>query len=92
MNHERRDPGNCDPRRLGDLDGRHSASVNTYEKAQAAAKAAFKTMMDAATKAANLATMMAEVCTDPEQANAWRLSAREWQNSASVAYQHWSQL
>ena len=62
------------------------------EQAQAATKEAFKRMMDAATKAANLMHILSEETEYPAEAEKFRHSSKEWQKSAAVAAKHWREL
>ena len=57
-------------------------------KAKEATKEAYRRMMDAATKTANLFTMCAEFEENAEQAANYRFAAQQWQNTAQMATEH----
>ena len=66
--------------------------ARSLARAKEATKQAFKAMMDAATKTANLFSIVADACTDPTEAEKHRAAAQCWQNSASEAMRRMNEL
>lgn len=59
------------------------------EQARASAKEAFRHMMLAATKTANLFTVLAEQEEDDKKRVEYNEAAARWQQSATTAAMHW---